>query len=448
MNFVQFTCLRGSEKIDELTLQAPTKSSVVLIGRDTKRCQWAIHHPSASRIQACLQFRRKEGSVYIQDNDSSQGSFLNKKRMKALTPCKLTEGDIVMFARSGRQWKLTKIRLTSSGGATEGAGASNAEKNVSSVMDEAGIKAFEYVLGLHSTKALQRPDGYVILKDLMANPALQNYRYTPSQIVNTARSDAQQRLEVSQEGGQLLLRSKQQHKPKPDENLSVQPLVAASQVASVVHATYFNCWNRIRDEGISRMEKAYIHCVPYTPTLKGTVNGLAKRPHIFVHIDLARALDAGIRFYMCTNDRKLILSDGNDDGFIEPQFFKKAVHADTGSVLFSNKEADTLFQSWKARQTQQRKAASEAESLAQRKRELAERSLSQMGGLIGSEEPEAAAPSPEAPRENIYLSYRGGASDDDDDEEEPSESTTRKKKLRLTRKKIREGSSRKKRIRL
>ena len=33
MNFVQFTCLRGSEKIDELTLQAPTKSSVVLIGR-------------------------------------------------------------------------------------------------------------------------------------------------------------------------------------------------------------------------------------------------------------------------------------------------------------------------------------------------------------------------------------------------------------------------------
>ena len=101
----------------------------------------------------------------------------------------------------------------------------------------------------------------------MANPALQNYRYTPSQvgsgsqwlhsartilptclralllqIVNTARSDAQQRLEVSQvilcdistrmyacanfgppldpsratrqEGGQLLLRSKQQHQPK------------------------------------------------------------------------------------------------------------------------------------------------------------------------------------------------------------------------------------------
>lgn len=69
-------------------------------------------------------------------------------------------------------------------------GASNAEKNVSSVsasdmwpavysqenvcagfgtmlcnydashkvMDEAGIKAFEYVLGLHSTKALQRYD--------------------------------------------------------------------------------------------------------------------------------------------------------------------------------------------------------------------------------------------------------------------------------------------------
>ena len=82
-----------------------------------------------------------------------------------------------------------------------------------------------------------RPDGFVMLKDLMANPALQNYRYTPSQvsrrlfliflssllhsvwliciqIVNTARSDAQQRLEVSQEAGQLLLRSKQQHKPK------------------------------------------------------------------------------------------------------------------------------------------------------------------------------------------------------------------------------------------
>ena len=90
-----------------------------------------------------------------------------------------------------------------------------------------------------------------MLKDLMANPALQNYRYTPSQvsrrlfliflssllhsvwliciqIVNTARSDAQQRLEVSQEAGQLLLRSKQQHKPKvpwrnPNPNSNPNP---------------------------------------------------------------------------------------------------------------------------------------------------------------------------------------------------------------------------------
>ena len=75
--------------------------------------------------------------------------------------------------------------------------------------------------------------------------------------------------------------------------------------ASVVHATYFNCWNRIRDEvarprcrtdshsvssvstltcfrqGISRMEKAYIHCVPFTPTLK--VSQADSPPERFPH---------------------------------------------------------------------------------------------------------------------------------------------------------------------
>ena len=42
---------------------------------------------------------------------------------------------------------------------------------------------------------------------------------------------------------------------------------------------------------------------------------------ILVYVDVQKALDAGIKFHMSANG--VILTEGDDTGFLKPQFFQK-----------------------------------------------------------------------------------------------------------------------------
>ena len=42
---------------------------------------------------------------------------------------------------------------------------------------------------------------------------------------------------------------------------------------------------------------------------------------ILIYIDVQKAMDAGIKFYLSSNG--VVLSEGDDDGYIQPYFFKR-----------------------------------------------------------------------------------------------------------------------------
>ena len=51
---------------------------------------------------------------------------------------------------------------------------------------------------------------------------------------------------------------------------------------------------------------------------------------IFIYVDVQKALDAGINFYMSSNG--VVLSDGDQTGYIRPRFFKEVRNV-KGEVL-------------------------------------------------------------------------------------------------------------------
>jgi smad nuclear-interacting protein 1 len=93
------------------------KQSAFLLGRDRKVADIAIDHPSCSSQHAVLQFRmiefeREDGTTgkrvkpYIIDLESSNGTFVNNKKIEPKRYYELFEKDMVKFAFSSREYVL------------------------------------------------------------------------------------------------------------------------------------------------------------------------------------------------------------------------------------------------------------------------------------------------------------------------------------------------------
>ncbi len=61
-------------------------------------CDVALADPNVSRLHASIEIR--EGKVYIEDKNSSNGTLVNQKRIGALQPVLLKKGDTIQFGKS------------------------------------------------------------------------------------------------------------------------------------------------------------------------------------------------------------------------------------------------------------------------------------------------------------------------------------------------------------
>ena len=58
--------------------------------------------------------------------------------------------------------------------------------------------------------------------------------------------------------------------------------------------------------------------------------GMRTSSHILIFINVQKALDAGIKFFL--SDNGVILTEGDSEGFLGPEFFEK-VESAKGEVL-------------------------------------------------------------------------------------------------------------------
>uniref|UniRef100_A0A2M4AL15 Putative serine/threonine-protein kinase ddb g0280133 isoform x1 n=1 Tax=Anopheles triannulatus TaxID=58253 RepID=A0A2M4AL15_9DIPT len=93
------------------------RQSCYLIGRDRKVCDLPIDHPSCSKQHAVLQYRlvpqeRPDGTTrrivrpYIIDLGSSNGTFVNYKKIEPKRYLELLEKDVLSFGFSSREYVL------------------------------------------------------------------------------------------------------------------------------------------------------------------------------------------------------------------------------------------------------------------------------------------------------------------------------------------------------
>lgn len=197
-----------------------------------------------------------------------------------------------------------------------------------------------------------RPDGYVPVEDLLRHPKLcgldarmvekivekdEKNRFDLSfePRASGPASTSTSTLRASSPPNIWWIRANQGHTLSGVE-LNLQPITSASQVKMAVHGTNVEAWKHISREGLSRMGRQHVHLAQGVvgPTV---VSGMRSSSRVLIYIDLQKALEAGLEFYLSTNG--VVLTPGNERGIVEPRFFEK-VEMVGGGLLPTPKRED------------------------------------------------------------------------------------------------------------
>ncbi|KAG0698236.1 KptA family-domain-containing protein [Suillus ampliporus] len=168
-----------------------------------------------------------------------------------------------------------------------------------------------------------REDGYAKVSDVLSNAMFRDLNF--SQLQEIVRQDQKQRFHLLSEprtpdspSDIWWIRANQGHSLKT-VTLDMQPIKSALDVPMAVHGTTLSAWEFIVTQGLSKMNRNHIHLAQGIPG-DNVMSGMRNSSQILIFVDVQKALDAGILFYLSANG--VVLTDG-DEGFLSPTYFQR-----------------------------------------------------------------------------------------------------------------------------
>ncbi len=138
---------------------------------------------------------------------------------------------------------------------------------------------------------------------------------------------------VNDEEGVWWMWANQGHTFPVEDDVLLHLVHDPSEIPLVVHGTYVSKLDSILEKGLSRCERQHIH---FAAGLPGDVkSGMRSNATVLIYVDVAKAMAAGISFYI--SDNGVILSRGKD-GVVDKEFFERVerVRGSVREVVFRN----------------------------------------------------------------------------------------------------------------
>ncbi|KAG1793120.1 uncharacterized protein HD556DRAFT_1238414 [Suillus plorans] len=188
-----------------------------------------------------------------------------------------------------------------------------------------------------------RDDGYAKVSDVLSNPMFRDVNF--SQLQEIVDKDQKQRFHLLAEPRSSdspsdiwWIRANQGHSLQT-VTLDMQPITSALDVPMAVHGTTLSAWELIgkftsmrwfvllthlsATQGLSKVKRNHIHLAQGIPG-DNVMSGMRNSSQILIFVDLQKALDAGVLFYLSANG--VVLTEGNE-GFLSPTYFQRVEFA-------------------------------------------------------------------------------------------------------------------------
>ncbi|KAJ4470152.1 KptA family-domain-containing protein [Lentinula aciculospora] len=179
--------------------------------------------------------------------------------------------------------------------------------------------------GAQSEGLAMRADGYVKVADLLENSKMKSQSLDFTGLQQIVDADSKQRYSLVCEIGEWWIKASQGHSIKAVQ-LDLKPILTIEDIPSctAVHGTTKTAWQSISSQGLSKMTRNHIHLAQGVSG-ENVISGMRKSCDIFIFIDIPKAIAAGIKFFL--SDNGVVLSEGNEKGFLEPRFFLSVQNA-------------------------------------------------------------------------------------------------------------------------
>jgi len=182
-------------------------------------------------------------------------------------------------------------------------------KKLSYLLRHGAVKA-----GLNINK-----EGFVSMEEMVKHT-----RATEENIMEVVTSNDKQRFAVKNIEGKQYIRANQGHSIQV-EDLDLKKVASSTEIPTVVHGTYLKSWGVIKKEGLSKMGRNHIHFASGHFTDSTVISGMRKTAEILIYVNAEKAMKDGIEFLLSANG--VILTSGNERGYLEPKYFAKAVNS-------------------------------------------------------------------------------------------------------------------------
>jgi len=135
--------------------------------------------------------------------------------------------------------------------------------------------------------------------------------------------------ELIEAGGTWYIRANQGHTLKVDE-LELRLVKDASEIPMAIHGTNLKAWQAISQKGLSTMGRNHIHIAAGKPGASGVLSGMRTGSQVLIYINVAKAMEGGIKFSISANG--VILTEGNQEGFLPKEYFEKVERSDGSAI--------------------------------------------------------------------------------------------------------------------
>ncbi|KAF8652158.1 hypothetical protein AX16_004515 [Volvariella volvacea WC 439] len=193
-------------------------------------------------------------------------------------------------------------------------------------------KTLSWILrhGAKSEGLAIRQDGYVRVAELLAHRRFMENGTSFGRLQDIVKADAKQRYELAEVEGDWMIRARQGHSMKAIQ-LEMKPILSVDDIPTkiAVHGTNKDAWALIEKEGLSKMTRNHIHLAQGVAG-DNVISGMRKSSQILIFIDVQRAIDDGIKFFL--SDNGVVLTEGNERGFLELKYFLRVENAQRKSL--------------------------------------------------------------------------------------------------------------------
>lgn len=169
--------------------------------------------------------------------------------------------------------------------------------------------------------------GYVKLDDIINHFSK---KYPPDSLTfdlfnSIVKSDQKNRFKLIQINNDWYIRANQGHTMGLKPELLLTKITNHLEIPYCIHGTYKNKLLLIKENGLSKMNRDQIHMTTnrFDPRLKH-VPGIRHSINTIIRINVELAMNDGIEFYV--SDNGVILSPGNENGFIPSKYFMEINH--------------------------------------------------------------------------------------------------------------------------